>query len=97
MSFNPRKSERNFASQREWCGNATLCEHLLACAANASIKSTEQFKLMTRPRLQPGRQLGDVAMWILLPIAFIASMSALGLVPLMAPVKSDHDRTPYGF
>lgn len=36
-------------------------------------------------------------MWILLPIAFIASMSALGFMPLYAPVKTDQDRTPYGF
>jgi hypothetical protein len=35
-------------------------------------------------------------MWmVLLPIAVIASVSALGFVPLLAFAEVDQDRTPY--
>jgi hypothetical protein len=35
-------------------------------------------------------------MWtILLPIAIIASMSALGFAPAWLPVETDEDRSPY--
>jgi len=36
-------------------------------------------------------------MWILLPIAIIASMSALGFAPVWLPVETDEDRKPNGF
>ena len=39
---------------------------------------------------------GDQVMWmVLLPIAVIASISALGFVPLLAYAEVEEDRTPY--
>jgi len=39
---------------------------------------------------------GDQVMWmVLLPIAVIASISALGFVPLLAYTEVEEDRTPY--
>ena len=43
-----------------------------------------------------GPEWGGLSMWmILLPIAFIASMSALGFAPAWLPLEKDDDRPPY--
>ena len=39
---------------------------------------------------------GDRAMWIIMYIAMVASLRAMGLAPSMVPVRTDEDRPPFG-
>jgi hypothetical protein len=34
-------------------------------------------------------------MWIIMYVAMIASLRAMGLAPSLVPVRTDEDRTPY--
>jgi len=35
-------------------------------------------------------------MWIIMYIAMVASMRAMGLAPSLVPVRTDEDRPPFG-
>jgi hypothetical protein len=35
-------------------------------------------------------------MWIIWYVAMVASLRAMGLAPIVVPVRTDEDRTPYG-
>jgi hypothetical protein len=39
---------------------------------------------------------GSKAMWIVMYIAMVASLRAMGLAPSMVPVRTDEDRPPFG-
>jgi hypothetical protein len=38
---------------------------------------------------------GDEAMWIVMYVAMIASLSAMGLAPSLVPVQADKDQLPH--
>ena len=39
---------------------------------------------------------GSRTMWIIMYIAMVASMRAMGLAPSVVPVRTDEDRPPFG-
>jgi hypothetical protein len=50
----------------------------------------------TREPTGVGFDRGSRAMWIIMYIAMVASLRAMGLAPSMVPVRTDEDRPPFG-
>jgi len=74
------------------CRKATLQGFPSLAAVKAAIPSLCGTKLCGRDR---GVESGDQAMWIVMYVAMIASLSAMGLAPSLVPLAADKDQLPH--
>jgi hypothetical protein len=57
-------------------------------------KSRNSFTLGNHPTVGWSNR-GDGAMWIVMYVAMIASLSAMGLAPSLVPLPADEDQLPH--
>jgi hypothetical protein len=75
------------------CRKATLPGFPSGATRKAAIPSRYGTTLCGRDRgvVEPG----DEAMWIVMYVAMIASLSAMGLAPSLVPLPADKDQLPH--